>query len=76
MNKAEQLLHPEKIDVDHVFRRSESNLELLNLPRLRPENLWLYGQNSNVNPAPRRAEKLATTGTGIDGSGGARAGKV
>lgn len=75
VNEAEQLRHPEKIDVDYLLLRNESVLELLDLPRLRPHVLWLYGQNSNVNPAAIRAEKLATTSTCIDG-GGVGAGKV
>ncbi|UKZ80588.1 hypothetical protein TrVFT333_008350 [Trichoderma virens FT-333] len=51
----------------HVFRR---------LPELRPSVLYIFGEKSNLSPLAERQAKMARTGTGVGGSGGAAAGRV
>ena len=38
--------------------------------------LWVFGGTSDLSDEPKRRVKMETTGTGINGSGGARAGRV
>jgi pimeloyl-ACP methyl ester carboxylesterase len=46
------------------------------LPYLRPPVLYVFGENSQINSAERRQDKLNRTGIGLGGSGGARLGRV
>ncbi|KKY34922.1 putative toxin biosynthesis protein [Diaporthe ampelina] len=46
------------------------------LPELRPGVLWVAGEDSVVCTPEVRREKMETTGCGVGGSGGARAGRV
>lgn len=43
---------------------------------VRPSVLYLFGENSHLNPPARREEKLQRTGSGVGGSGGVSAGRV
>ena len=47
-----------------------------NLPRVRPNVLWLFGGLSPLSSEKAQDEKVARTGTGIGGNGGVRAGSV
>ncbi|KAL2258926.1 hypothetical protein VTK26DRAFT_7573 [Humicola hyalothermophila] len=51
----------------HVARR---------LPELRPSVLYVFGAESDISAPPARADKMARTGTGLGGSGGAARGRV
>lgn len=62
---------------DYLFHRSEMVQTFYNLPNVRPNVLWLFGARSYINGSQAsRAEKVASTGTGIGGSGGAETGNV
>lgn len=64
-------------DSRFLFHRPEMVQTFTNLPFLRPNVLWLFGGRSSINtPEASRVEKVARTGTGIGGSGGAEAGRV
>jgi pimeloyl-ACP methyl ester carboxylesterase len=69
---------PAMLDADSnfLFYRPEGAAIARRLPALRPGVLWIFGDTSNVNPPVVRQEKLHLTGTGIGGSGGAKAGRV
>ncbi|KAJ4859001.1 alpha/beta hydrolase family domain-containing protein [Trichoderma breve] len=58
------LYRPEPV---YVFRR---------LPELRPSILYIFGDKSNISLPEQRRAKMALTGTGVGGSGGAAAGRV
>ncbi|CAJ2505265.1 Uu.00g126590.m01.CDS01 [Anthostomella pinea] len=61
----------------YPFYRSEGAIVLRRLPEVRPSVLWVYGGTSDLSPPAGRAHKLAVTGTGPGGSGGAaRGGRV
>ena len=47
-----------------------------NLPKVRPNVLWLFGGLSALSFEEAQDEKMAHTGTGIGGNGGVRAGNV
>ena len=47
-----------------------------NLPRVRPNVLWLFGGLSPLSFEKAQDEKMTRTGIGIGGNGGARAGSV
>lgn len=60
-----------------LFDRPEMVRTFIDLPFVRPDVLWLFGQNSMINtPESARVEKVARTGTGIGGSGGVELGRV
>ncbi|KAM0461006.1 hypothetical protein ACHAO4_001804 [Trichoderma viride] len=56
--------------------RPEQNNTFLHIPHLRPPILYIFGGTSTVSPPHLVKEKLDTTGVGIGGSGGTRAGRV
>ncbi|KAL7938468.1 Alpha/beta hydrolase family domain-containing protein [Trichoderma chlorosporum] len=58
------------------FYRSEGNNTAARLPHLRPPILYIFGGKSNISPSHLVREKLETTGAGVGGSGGAKAGRV
>lgn len=60
----------------HLFHRPEMVLAFQNLPNVRPNVLWMFGALSPINTLASQAEKVAHTGTGVGGNGGAKAGKV
>ncbi|KAL8790166.1 MAG: hypothetical protein Q9195_006493 [Heterodermia aff. obscurata] len=60
-----------------LFDRPEMARAFIYLPFVRPDVLWLFGQDSMINtPEAARVEKVARTGTGIGGSGGVELGRV
>ncbi|KAL7924646.1 Alpha/beta hydrolase family domain-containing protein [Trichoderma austrokoningii] len=58
-----------------VYRPEQSNT-FARLPNLRPPVLYIFGGKSTACPPPLVKEKLDTTGVGIGGSGGMKAGRV
>ncbi|KAF2761819.1 alpha/beta-hydrolase [Pseudovirgaria hyperparasitica] len=58
------------------FYRPEPTLTFTQLPHLRPPTLYIFGAQSYLSQPDARAEKLACTGVGVGGSGGAPEGKV
>ncbi|KAL7810165.1 alpha/beta-hydrolase [Trichoderma gracile] len=58
------------------FYRPEGNNTAARLPHLRPPVLYVFGAKSDVSPPHLIREKLETTGVGVGGSGGAKAGRV
>ena len=73
------LTHP---DVDLAiegitpFYRPEALVVFQRLPFLRPSVLYIFGSKSNLSESELRADKMAMTGVGPSGSGGAKAGRV
>ncbi|KAL4791280.1 Alpha/beta hydrolase family-domain-containing protein [Aspergillus venezuelensis] len=76
VNKA---THPD-LDPDHIgswpFYRPEPYRIFTQLPHLRPSVLYIFGGQSDMSPPNMIADKLAHTGTGLGGNGGAVAGRV
>lgn len=68
-------LDPKSLDV-YPFYRPESRWIFAQLPHLRPSVLYIFGSQSDISLPEVNAEKIATTGAGIGGSGGAQAGRV
>ncbi|KAJ4419519.1 hypothetical protein N0V85_001000 [Neurospora sp. IMI 360204] len=64
------------VDCNFQFYRAEGIMTTYFLPHLRPGVLWVFGSTSDVCPPETREEKLELTGTGWNGSGGAKAGRV
>ncbi|KAL7784966.1 Alpha/beta hydrolase family domain-containing protein [Trichoderma ceciliae] len=56
--------------------RPEGNTTAIRLPHLRPPVLYIFGGKSDISPPHLIREKLEITGTGVGGSGGAKAGRV
>lgn len=71
----QQDIHPEDRD-ESLLSRPESQQLLRMLPEVKPSVLYIFGANSDASPPENRLEKMETTGTGVGGSGGAKAGKV
>ncbi|GAB7355781.1 hypothetical protein MBLNU459_g6463t1 [Dothideomycetes sp. NU459] len=73
------LTHP---DLDEAsgptspFYRPEPIALFARLPNLRPSVLYIFGSESNLSAPPLRADKMAVTGSGVSGSGGAEKGRV
>ncbi|KAJ5184026.1 Abhydrolase domain-containing protein mpaH [Penicillium capsulatum] len=74
-----RLTHPD-LDADHPdshpFYRPEPAQIFAQLPHLRPSVLYIFAGKSDMCLPAMRAAKLATTGTGLGGSGGVAAGRV
>ncbi|KAK8065937.1 hypothetical protein PG997_012684 [Apiospora hydei] len=62
--------------VPFPFYRAEGANILRRLPELRPSILWVFGGTSDLSAPDKRRHKMAVTGTGVNGSGGAAAGRV
>ncbi|KAK6856250.1 hypothetical protein PG995_008401 [Apiospora arundinis] len=62
--------------VPFPFYRAEGANILRRLPELRPSVLWVFGGTSDLSTPEKRRQKMAVTGTGVNGSGGAAAGRV
>ena len=60
----------------YPFYRPEPTAVFTDLPRLRPGTLYIFGGRSDLSPPDLRKQKMERTGTGVGGSGGAKAGKV
>ena len=58
------------------FYRAEGPNILRRLPELRPSVLWIFGGQSDLSDPASRQYKLDVTGTGPNGSGGLKDGKV
>ena len=75
----QQLLSPD-LDPEEtgkfVFSRAEVVLAAKGLLHLRPSVLYIFGSQSLHNPSAWQDEKMVITGTGVGGSGGAKAGRV
>ncbi|KAK1782197.1 Alpha/beta hydrolase family-domain-containing protein [Copromyces sp. CBS 386.78] len=69
-------LPPDQNNPEFPFYRAEGTMTTNFLPHLRPGVLWVFGSTSDVCPPETREEKLELTGTGWNGSGGAKAGRV
>lgn len=77
--RQDKLLNPDLDLQTHgqfPFTRAESWITQSNLPRLRPSVLYIWGAASELYSPEGEAEKMAVTGVGVGGSGGAKAGKV
>ena len=73
-----KLLHPDfkPSDLSTGVYRPEPVITFNNLPHLRPSVLYIFGEISPLSAPQARREKMAATGTGRGGSGGAEAGRV
>ena len=60
----------------YPFYRPEPSQIFRRLPELRPNALYVFGKHSGFSSPVRKEEKMATTGTGVGGSGGRAAGRV
>ncbi|RKL49902.1 hypothetical protein BFJ70_g1075 [Fusarium oxysporum] len=60
----------------YPFYRPEPLQVFRRLPELRPSVLYIFGETSELSPLEQREAKMARTGTGVGGSGGAAAGRV
>ncbi|KAJ4245515.1 hypothetical protein NW762_014024 [Fusarium torreyae] len=60
----------------YPFYRPEPLQVFRRLPELRPSVLYIFGEKSELSPRAERQAKMARTGTGVGGSGGAAAGQV
>lgn len=75
----ERLLSPDLDPAEsrtYIFHRAEAVLALQGLPHVRPSLLWVFGARSHINTPALQDEKMALSGAGIGGSGGAKAGMV
>jgi pimeloyl-ACP methyl ester carboxylesterase len=78
-NHPNPITHP---DVDpnggpnDPFYRPEPIATFHRLPFLRPSVQYIFGDQSFLSAPLLKADKLANTGTGVGGSGGAKAGRV
>ncbi|KAI5464623.1 Alpha/beta hydrolase family-domain-containing protein [Mariannaea sp. PMI_226] len=80
------IIHPELVpdlnpNPDHQyptypFYRPEGANTLARLPNVRPGVLYVFGGKSDISPAHLQEEKMTLTGSGLGGSGGAKAGRV
>ena len=74
----EDLLHevrPEDRDGSNLYRPEMYHF-YDRLPELKPSVLYVFGGRSEASPPANRADKMARTGTGAGGSGGAKEGRV
>jgi pimeloyl-ACP methyl ester carboxylesterase len=67
---------PDGLDISTQFYRPEPMITFNNLPHLRPSVLYIFGELSPMSSAVFRAQKMAVTGIGVSGSGGAKQGRV
>lgn len=58
------------------FYRPEGPNTTIRLARVRPGVLYVFGGKSNISPREQQDHKMATTGSGTGGSGGAARGRV
>jgi pimeloyl-ACP methyl ester carboxylesterase len=81
----EQLAHLSKLtypdlpnnwDMSTKVYRPEPMITFNNLPHLRPSVLYIFGELSPMSNADFRVQKMAVTGIGVSGSGGAKEGRV
>ncbi|AEO60052.1 hypothetical protein MYCTH_2308872 [Thermothelomyces thermophilus ATCC 42464] len=60
----------------YPFYRAEPRQAFERLPELRPGVLYVFGARSDMSGPEARRAKMARTGTGVGGSGGAARGRV
>lgn len=60
----------------YPFHRVEPDSTMGLVPKLRPSALYIFGNHSEVSSKESQDEKLALTGVGVGGSGGAATGRV
>ncbi|KAM0468837.1 hypothetical protein ACHAP7_010521 [Fusarium lateritium] len=60
----------------YPFYRPEPLQVFQRLPELRPSVLYIFGETSELSSLEQREAKMAKTGTGVGGSGGAATGRV
>lgn len=60
----------------HLFTRPEMTQTNRELPSVRPNVLYVFGEHSPVSPPLLREDKMKRTGTGVNGNGGVAAGNV
>ncbi|PYI12428.1 toxin biosynthesis protein [Aspergillus sclerotiicarbonarius CBS 121057] len=74
-----KVTHPD-LNPDHLgswpFYRPEPSRVFAMLPHLRPSVCYIFGGKSDMCLPEMMADKMAVTGTGLGGSGGAPAGRV
>ncbi|KAH7157571.1 Alpha/beta hydrolase family-domain-containing protein [Dactylonectria estremocensis] len=80
------LVHPELVpDLNpslnakwptYPLYRAEGANTVERLPNVRPSVLYVFGGKSDISPVNLQDEKMALTGSGLGGSGGAKAGRV
>ncbi|KAF1984194.1 alpha/beta-hydrolase [Aulographum hederae CBS 113979] len=63
-------------DATVPFYRAEPVIAYLALPHIRPSVFYVFGEKSPLSAPELRRSKLERTGTGVGGSGGAKAGRV
>ena len=68
-------IHPEDRDGSQLSRPESQKLFRM-LPEVKPSVLYVFGKQSEASTPEMRRAKMETTGTGVGGSGGAKAGKV
>ena len=60
----------------YLFYRPEPSVVFNDLPRLRPSALYIFGGQSMFSSPSMRKQKVDRTGSGVGGSGGAKADRV
>lgn len=73
------ITHPDvnlALGLDSPIYRPEPLGTFLKLPLLRPSVFYIFGEESALSAPLLKADKLATTGTGVGGSGGVKKGRV
>ncbi|KAB8260585.1 Alpha/beta hydrolase family-domain-containing protein [Aspergillus pseudonomiae] len=74
-----RVTHPD-LDPDHLgsfpFYRPEPSRIFAEIPHLRPSVMYIFGGKSDMCLPEMMADKMANTGVGLGGSGGAAAGRV
>ncbi|KAJ9659153.1 hypothetical protein H2198_003295 [Neophaeococcomyces mojaviensis] len=63
-------------ELRRLAARPDVSATMRNLPFIKPSVLFVFGGKSPVSPPSWRDEKYHITGTGVGGSGGAKAGRV
>ncbi|QDS74311.1 hypothetical protein FKW77_003972 [Venturia effusa] len=73
-----EVTHPDvPIEGDTVpFYAPAAIITLQNIPYLRPSVFYIFGETSDLSDPVFTSQKMAMTGTGLGGSGGAKAGRV
>lgn len=73
-----ELTHPDLPNEGLVtpFYAAAAQVTLNNIPYLRPSVFYIFGETSDLSAPEFTAQKMAMTGTGVGGSGGAKKGRV
>lgn len=69
-------MHPDDVEKEYPFYRPEPSEIFRRLPEVKPPVLYIFGKTSELATLDLRRKKLETTGTGVGGSGGQKAGRV